>query len=147
VLLLFARQLHPVPSPMVMAEAGQRHMWCICTGQSPAGSTIVLIAPIPPSESSSIHLMAVTADGRRVYLSSQPVNAPPAPVTKRPVALYNVTSRSAITPPAHQGQSRYTQHCIFCGFWHGGAMLHTPDIPIWIWACASQREWLCHSLS
>ncbi|KAL0048046.1 hypothetical protein WJX82_006459 [Trebouxia sp. C0006] len=75
-------------------------------GQSPAGSTIVLIAPIPPSESSSIHLMAVTADGRRVYLSSQPVNAPPAPVTKRPVALYNVTSRSAITPPAHQGQSR-----------------------------------------
>ncbi|DBA89731.1 TPA: hypothetical protein ACH3X2_004613 [Trebouxia sp. C0005] len=75
-------------------------------GQSPAGSTIVLIAPIPPSESSAIHLMAVTADGRRVYLSSQPVNAPPAPVTKRPLALYNVTSRSAITPPAHQGQSR-----------------------------------------
>ncbi|DBA94363.1 TPA: hypothetical protein ACH3X1_001969 [Trebouxia sp. C0004] len=75
-------------------------------GQSPAGSTIVLIAPIPPSESSSIHLMAVTADGRRVYLSSQPANAPPPPVTKRPVALYNVTSRSAINPPAHQGQSR-----------------------------------------
>ena len=92
--------------------------WCICTGQSPAGSTIMLIAPIPPSESSFIHLMAVTADGRRVYLSSQPANAPPAPVTKRPVALYNVTSRSAITPPAHQGQSRYTQHCIFHVCWH-----------------------------
>lgn len=76
-------------------------------GQSSAGSALVLIAPISPSESSFIHLMAVTADGRRFYLSSQPTNAPPAPVTKRPVALHNVTSRSAISPPAHQGQSRY----------------------------------------
>ena len=125
--------------PMVTAEAGQRQLLYICTGQSPAGSTIMLIAPIPPSESSFIHLMAVTADGRRVYLSSQPINAPPAPVTKRPVALYNVTSRSAITPPAHQGQSRYTQNCIFCGFWHGCAMLHTPDIPLDLGMCIAER--------
>lgn len=77
-------------------------------GQSPASSDLVLIAPIPPSESLDIHLMALTADGRRFYLSTQLVTSVAAgPGRRTPSVLRNVRSRSAIPAPQHQGQSRY----------------------------------------
>lgn len=78
-------------------------------GQSPASSALVMIAPIPPSESVDIHLMALTADGRRFYLSTtQPGTSAAAATGRRtPSVLRNVSrSRSAIPAPQHQGQSR-----------------------------------------
>lgn len=67
----------------------------------------MLLAPVPPSESAVIHLMAVTADGRRVFLSTQPANAAPSSAPKRPSCLSIVYNKSAVPAPAHQGHSRY----------------------------------------
>lgn len=77
-------------------------------GQSRASSALVMIAPVPSSESADIHLMALTADGRRFYLSTQPPGTAvaAAPGKRTPSVLRNVRSRSAIPAPQHQGQSR-----------------------------------------
>ena len=87
---------------------GTRDNTCLVSaGQSPASSDLVLIAPIPPSESLDIHLMALTADGRRFYLSTQLVSSvAAAPGRRTPSVLRNMRSRSAIPAPQHQGQSR-----------------------------------------
>lgn len=77
-------------------------------GQSPASSALVMIAPVPPSVSLDIHLMALTADGRRFYLSTLPpgTSLAAAPGRRTPSVLRNVRSRSAVPAPQHQGQSR-----------------------------------------
>lgn len=59
---------------------------------------MVHIAPISPAESARLHLVAVTADGRRVYFSAcdapaygAPAGAPPP----RPTHLRTVIARQA----------------------------------------------------
>ena len=53
------------------AQAGGRDIF---GGRSVAdikGAAVVHMAPIPPGESSVLHLVAVTADGRRVFCTTQ----------------------------------------------------------------------------
>ena len=87
----------------------------LAAGQNASGSALILVAPIPPSESSSIHLMAVTADGRLVYLSTQPTSgAPPGNGLRRPSCLNIVFNKRAIPAPASQGNSRCDPDCTRC---------------------------------
>ena len=100
--------MSPLVSTRKLVRIGTMYNTCMLSaGQSPASSELVLIAPIPPSESLDIHLMALTADGRRFYLSTQLVSSvAAAPGRRTPSVLRNVRSRSAIPAPQHQGQSR-----------------------------------------
>lgn len=40
---------------------------CTAAGGDRKGAAVVYMAPIPPSQSHRLHLLTVTADGRRVY--------------------------------------------------------------------------------
>ena len=42
-------------------------------GSGDKGAAVVYMAPIPPSDSQRLHLLTVTADGRRVFWSTAPV--------------------------------------------------------------------------
>jgi nuclear pore complex protein Nup155 len=41
-------------------------------GSGDKGAAVVYMAPIPPSDSQRLHLLTVTADGRRVFWSTAP---------------------------------------------------------------------------
>ena len=70
---------------------------------------MVHIAPISPTESARLHLVAVTADGRRVYFSAcdapaygAPAGAPP----QRPTHLRAAIARQALPLPSAAGAPR-----------------------------------------
>ena len=52
--------------PLFVGRSGRRSASCSCAHKSP----IVSMCTISPAESKSLHLVAVTSDGRRMYLST-----------------------------------------------------------------------------
>ena len=68
-------------------------------GRLPQGAAVVHIAPVSPSESTRLHLVAVTADGRRMYFSAceSPAYGAPPGQQPRPSHLRAQIARQA--PP------------------------------------------------
>lgn len=73
----------------------------IFRGRSPAdrkGATIVHLGVIPRAESSKLHLVVVTLDGRRVYMTTSPSQGYGAPSNStRPTGFKALVARQA--PP------------------------------------------------
>lgn len=93
------------------AETSKMSSYCpaggdIFRGRSPAdrkGATIVHLAVIPKADSSKLHLVVVTLDGRRVYMTTNPpsqggYNAPST--SARPHGLKALIARQAPPQPA-----------------------------------------------
>ncbi|CAL8471349.1 g10891 [Coccomyxa elongata] len=73
------------------------------------GAAVVHIAPISASESSRLHMLAVTADGRRVYFSATDASGPGPARAQRPTHLRAQVARQAPPQPTNAAVARGTQ--------------------------------------
>ncbi|KAL4426022.1 hypothetical protein ABPG75_010038 [Micractinium tetrahymenae] len=67
------------------------------------GAAVVYMAPIPPSQSHRLHLLTVTADGRRVYWSAASSRYGSDPAGPRPDRLRAEVARQAMPSSAAAG--------------------------------------------
>lgn len=79
------------------------------------GAAVVHIAPISASESSRLHLLAVTADGRRVYFSTSDAGGYGPARAQRPTHLRAQVARQAPPQPTNAAVARGTQQPSRCG--------------------------------
>jgi nuclear pore complex protein Nup155 len=74
------------------------------------GAAIVHMSPIPPTESHRLHLVTVTADGRRVYWAAASARASRAPAGPRPDRLRAEVARQAMPSAASAARAGGAHH-------------------------------------
>lgn len=72
------------------------------------GAAVVYMAPIPPSQSHRLHLLTVTADGRRVYWAAASSRYGNDPAGSRPDRLRAEVARQAMPSSASAGSAGRT---------------------------------------